>query len=540
MRPVRVIDTGLQTGAQNMALAKALLMACSEQLIPDTLRFFQFAADCVLLGYHQLTEQEVRLSFCQEQGIEINRRLSGGNTVYCDKATLGWELVVYREGLAAGQQLEALAMQLSAAVTRGLTLLGVNAQYKHPGTIEVAGRELGWVGGTRHGNAVHYQGYIRVKDVTAERMLYALRIPTEKLKNKEVALFSQKYTSLKGVLSESPPLASVKQAIIAGFCEVFNAAAAPGRLKDSEENYYQTAYNETSSPAWVSGQAKVSSPGQYQLRETSKEQAAVTVSIVLAADQQQLDAVSIAGDFYAYPFALVQELEASLCGIMANPALIRKTVNDCFCKHQGYVPGFLPEHFSQTIIRAVDKLRFLDWGAYPEELNEITVIGNCRPKDIFAQPVIPLLIPYCAKDRGCKFRYIEGCGRCGKCDISDAYNLADQYGLVTITIQNYEMLAGKLEFLKQNGCKSFIGACCQSFWVKHARDFERIGLPGILINVDNSTCYDLGKEQEAYQGSFENQTRLKNDLILRILARHLNDSGEALSGIAQNNGYIPA
>ncbi|HWR05897.1 lipoyl protein ligase domain-containing protein [Sporomusa sp.] len=532
MRPVRVLDTGSRTGAQNVALAKALLMACNKQLIPDTLRFFQFNSDCVLLGYHQIAEQEVRLSFCYEQGIEVNRRLSGGNTVYCDESTLGWETVVYRAGLATGEQLETLTMQLGAAITRGLNLLGVNAQYKHPGTVEVAGRELCWLGGTRHGNAVLYQGCVRINDVTIERMLYALRIPTEKLKNKEIDLFSKKFTSLKGVLSEPPTLASVKGAIVEGFCEVFHAAATPGRLKDIEDNYYQTAYSETSSQEWVSGQAEVINPGHYQLRDTSKEQAVVTVSIAMDAHQQQIDAVSIAGDFYAYPLELVQELEAGLCGIMANPALIRKTVNDCFRKHQGYVPGLLPDHFSQTIIRAAEKLRFLDWGAYPEELNEITIVGDCIAKDIFEQPVTPLLVPYCAKDIGCKFRYIEGCGRCGKCDISDAYNLADQYGLATITIQNYEMLEEKLENLKKNGCRVFIGACCESFWVKHARDFERIGLPGILVNVDNSTCYDLGKEQKAYQGSFENQTRLKNDLILRILQRLANYSDEALNGIA--------
>ncbi|HWR44155.1 lipoyl protein ligase domain-containing protein [Sporomusa sp.] len=532
MRPVRVIDTGPRTSAQNVALDKALLMACKEQLIPDTLRFFQFTSDCVLLGYHQIAEQEVRLSFCYEQGIEINRRLTGGNTVYCDESTLGWEIVVYREGLATGEQLETLTMQLSVAITRGLNILGVDAQYKHPGTVEVAGRELCWVGGTRHGNAVLYQGYIRVKDVNIERMLYALRIPTEKLKNKEVDLFSKKCTSLKWVLSEPPPLASVKWAIVEGFCEVFNAAATPGRLKDIEDNYYSAAYSEASSQEWVSGQSEVINPEHYQLRDTSKEQAVVTVSIAMDVHQQRIDAVSIAGDFYAYPLELVKELEGGLCGIMANPGLIRKTVNDCFSKHQGYVPGLVPDRFSQTIIRAAEKLRFLDWGAYPEELNEITIVGDCIAKDIFKQPVTPLLIPYCAKDRGCKFRYIEGCGRCGKCDISGAYILAEQYGLETITIQNYEMLEEKLENLKKNGCRFFIGTCCESFWVKHAKDFERIGLPGILVNVDNSTCYDLGKEQEAYQGSFENQTRLKNELLLRILQGLSNYSGEALHGFS--------
>jgi hypothetical protein len=37
--------------------------------------------------------------------------------------------------------------------------------------------------------------------------------------------------------------------------------------------------------------------------------------------------------------------------------------------------------------------------------------------------------------------------------------------------------------------------------------------------VDSSTCYDLGLEQEAYAGRFENQTFLKLDLLERVVAR---------------------
>lgn len=517
MRPVQVIDTGAQTGAQNMALAKALLQAGQEQLIPDTLRFYQFTSDCVLLGYYQTAAQEVRLNFCREQGIEVNRRLAGGNTVYCDESTLGWEVVVYRAGVAAGEQLAALTLQLGAGIARGLARLGVSAHYRHPGAVTVTGRELGWLGGTRQGNAVLYQGCVRVADVNIERMLYALRIPTEKLKNKELALFGQRCTSLAGVLGRPPLPADIKAAIVAGFCEVFQAAAIPGRLTAVAGSFYPPAYAETSSPAWVDGPAEVLTPGCYKLRATAKEQAALTVSLALDGQRQQLEAVAIAGDFSAYPLAVIAELEAGLCGIKADPEVISTTVETCFRNHQGYVPGLLPDHFSQTIIRAAAKLRFLDWGAYPEELNEITVVGDWPGQDLFAQASIPLLIPYCAKDKGCSFRYTEGCGRCGQCDTGHIYRLADHYGLTAITIQNYEMLEAQLAFLKQNGCRAFIGTCCESFWVKHGRDFERIGLPGILVNVDNSTCYDLGQAQTAYQGRFENQTRLKNDLILRLL-----------------------
>ncbi|MDF2569673.1 MAG: biotin/lipoate protein ligase [Sporomusa sp.] len=176
--------------------------------------------------------------------------------------------------------------------------------------------------------------------------------------------------------------------------------------------------------------------------------------------------------------------------------------------------------------------RLIESGVDHKELKDITVVGDWFSngdsksvlQDPFQQAAIPLLLPYCAKNIACKFRYTAGCGRCGECDIGEAYTLADEYGMEPITIQNYEMLEEQLENLKKSGCKFFIGTCCERFWVKHRLDFERIGLPGILVNVDNSTCYDFGKDQKAYKGKFENQVQLKNQFIRRVLHGIINSS----------------
>ena len=91
--------------------------------------------------------------------------------------------------------------------------------------------------------------------------------------------------------------------------------------------------------------------------------------------------------------------------------------------------------------------------------------------------------------------------------------------MTPISIQSYEHLEKTLERLKGEGVVAFVGSCCEPFYAKHRDDFERIGLPGVLVDVDSSTCYDLGQEEEAYAGRFENQTYLKLDLLERIVAR---------------------
>jgi lipoate-protein ligase A len=101
--------------------------------------------------------------------------------------------------------------------------------------------------------------------------------------------------------------------------------------------------------------------------------------------------------------------------------------------------------------------------------------------------------------------------------VGEAAQMARSFGMDPITIQNYEELESTLRSLKHSGVKEFIGSCCEPFYGKHRPDFERIGLSGILIDVERSTCYDLGKEKEAFAGRFENQTHLNLSLLRRVI-----------------------
>ncbi|MCK4483855.1 MAG: lipoate--protein ligase family protein, partial [Candidatus Thorarchaeota archaeon] len=56
----RLLDTGVLTGAQNMALDDVILECRSENKTPNTVRFLQFDPPTALVGYHQSIEQEIR------------------------------------------------------------------------------------------------------------------------------------------------------------------------------------------------------------------------------------------------------------------------------------------------------------------------------------------------------------------------------------------------------------------------------------------------------------------------------------------------
>ena len=65
----------------------------------------------------------------------------------------------------------------------------------------------------------------------------------------------------------------------------------------------------------------------------------------------------------------------------------------------------------------------------------------------------------------------------------------------------------------------FVGSCCEAFFIKHREDFERMGVPGVLVDIDSRTCYDLYKDAEAHAGKFDRETRLKQSLFRTVVGR---------------------
>jgi lipoate-protein ligase A len=253
----------------------------------------------------------------------------------------------------------------------------------------------------------------------------------------------------------------------------------------------------------------------------------IRVSLVVNAQSNRIREAFITGDFFAYPRRAILDLEAMLKGVPANMTAVRPIITEFFARRDVEIPGVTAEDMLYTIAQALDKLTYTAYGIPPSSVNDVFTV--VRPLNEMPD-CDTLLLPYCAKLADCQYRFQDGCAQCGRCGIGSAYDLAEKHGLLPVSIQSYEDLEETLEQLKREGSRAFVGSCCEPFYAKHRDDFERIGLPGILVDVDSSTCYDLGKEQDAYAGQFENQTYLKFDLLERVVSRFSDDGTDRDKG----------
>ncbi len=215
---IRIIDTGLLSGAENMAWDEALLTARVQGIIPDTLRYLRFSPAVALVGYHQAVAEEIRLDYRQQEGIEINRRITGGGAIFFDEGQLGWELIASRKSISLGLTMEEITEALCRAAVRGLRTLGLEARFRPRNDIEIQGRKISGTGAAFEGDAFLFQGTLLI-DFHLEHLIKALRIPTEKLNHKELTSARERVTSLKEQLGKRPPLEKVKKALEKGFSD---------------------------------------------------------------------------------------------------------------------------------------------------------------------------------------------------------------------------------------------------------------------------------------------------------------------------------
>ena len=513
METWRLLDTSARSASENMALDETLLELKAAGRIPHTLRFLQFSNPTVLVGHHQSVGEEVRLDYCQRQGIEINRRLTGGGALYWGKKELGWEIYISKNDPRIPSRIEDLYRRMGEAASLGLRHLGIRAHFRPRNDIEIQGRKISGTGGTELSGAILFQGTVLV-DFDVDEMLRALRIPTEKLQDKEIESVKERVTCLKWELGRTPSIRTIKAALAKGFEEAFGVRFESKPLTFEEESLLKTKLPYFSSPDYIF-KIRDSLPRRKTLSSILKAPGGlIRISIAMDSKTQVINQILITGDFFAYPKRTIFDLESLLKNSKASPSSIEGIIRSFFSDKKPRIPGVTEVHFIRALDEAIQKMHLLPKGFDEEETHHLFPV--LKPFKEVRRPEV-LLLPYCAKELECLYRNQPGCEECGRCTVGDAAQMARSFGMDSVTIQNYEELESTLSNLKHSGVRGFIGSCCEPFYGKHRPDFERIGLPGILIDVERSTCYDLGQEKEAFKGRFENQTHLNLSLLKKVL-----------------------
>jgi len=347
----RVIDTGLRCAAENIALNRALLEARQADEIPSTLRFLRFQPSA-LLGFHQSAEQELNLNYCRAQGVEIQRRITGGGAIYFDDTQLGWELYLHKRDLGTAD-MQTITRRICEAAARGIQALGVDAQFRPRNDIEVDGRKISGTGGAFDGDALMFQGTLLIQ-FDVEKMLRVLRIPVEKLSDKAIASARERVANLADLLGHTPEMQAVQAAMIRAFADEFGVIFETGGISSSEQARFDSALVEIDTEDWVHMLQRPQSDAPIVEAMQKFPGGLVRVSVAYDRARQRIKQVWFSGDLFVSPKRTIADLEAALRD--TDVVDCQRRVHAFFAEREVDLLGLQPADFVAVIQLAVSQL----------------------------------------------------------------------------------------------------------------------------------------------------------------------------------------
>jgi len=305
---VRVIDTGLRTGRENIAHDQAMIDAHVDGVIPDSFKFIHFKP-CALVGRHQDLSQELKLGACKRLGVQTVRRVTGGGAIYLDNGQLGWALICDRR--TVGGDLSKITAKICTAAALGLSKLGIDARFRPRNDIEVNGQKISGTGGFFDGNTLMFQGTVLV-DLDPATMMAVLNVPAHKLKKRELKNAAGRVTCLKILMGRVPSMDEVQKALLAGLKEhldfEFEFAAPSAAVEKLAKQLYD---EEIGTDAFV---ADINEPGRVKdVLSGTNTKGNLTAYVRLEGMQNdRVREVIFTGDVFVTPPRTIMDLEAHL------------------------------------------------------------------------------------------------------------------------------------------------------------------------------------------------------------------------------------
>jgi len=242
---IRVLETGYNQGAWNMALDEVLLLKSMSSSTANydipILRLYGWQPPAVSIGYFQSMDEEVDVEKCKQMSIDVVRRITGGGAVLHEsELTYSFITKVYPKNIMESYNL------ICEPVVICINKLGFNAKFAPLNDITVDNKKVSGNAQTRKKNVLLQHGTILL-DVNVEKMFSVLKVPCEKIKDKMMMINDVKAR----VMGLNKTFEQVAYNLKECFSEKFAAEIIVDSLTTEErENTTKLANDKYTSDSW--------------------------------------------------------------------------------------------------------------------------------------------------------------------------------------------------------------------------------------------------------------------------------------------------
>jgi lipoate-protein ligase A len=217
---IRVLETGYNNAALNMAIDEALLENIGDSPI---LRIYGWRPAAVSVGYFQSIKDEVDLEKCSKIGVDVVRRLTGGGAVLHEfELTYSFITRQYPQNIMESYR------WICEAIVVSINGLGFDASFVPLNDIVVKDKKVSGSAQTRRKGVLLQHGTVLL-DVDVDKMFCVLKVPSEKLKDKIIKDIKERVTILAGTTFEQ-----MASSLKASFAAKFDAKLLADTMSTEE------------------------------------------------------------------------------------------------------------------------------------------------------------------------------------------------------------------------------------------------------------------------------------------------------------------
>ena len=260
----RLIKDSYHNGFINMAVDEAIMIAHKNGLVPPTIRFYQWSPPAVSLGYFQDLKKEINVKVCQDLGIDIVRRPTGGKAVLHDQE-LTYSFIIKENDPLVNDSILETYKRISGGIIRCLSYLGIKAElvplrgklenhllgrsdkarihhldfksicFSIPSQyeVQVEGKKMVGSAQVRKGGVVLQHGSLLIK-LEKDKLFSVFNFPSDQIREKLKSKF--KATSLEEILKRKIDFSELSNILPRGFEEEFGVRLVESKLTEPEEN----------------------------------------------------------------------------------------------------------------------------------------------------------------------------------------------------------------------------------------------------------------------------------------------------------------
>jgi len=244
--PWRLLDYSYDSAFQNLALEEALARSMDSRNSRPTIRFW-VNPPSVILGRFQKASAEVDISLCQQSGVQIARRFTGGGAVFHDEGTLNFTIVAQPE---FGTTLTELNETSSAIILDAFRALGLKGSILPPNSIIIGEKKVcGAAGALGRGFALWHSSILVSTNIN--RLELAL---TPSRKGNVTPYVHSRWhavTNLQNASGHSVSVNAVKAQLIKSAEEILHVNLHADLLGEEEASLFRRLYSQKYSlPDW--------------------------------------------------------------------------------------------------------------------------------------------------------------------------------------------------------------------------------------------------------------------------------------------------